>query len=84
MPLARRADGKLGVISNGGGSNVVVNVIQTPGQGGQVNDRIDNGTRIIDVLVEQVESAMSRRLMSGRSSFGTALENTYGAKRGGF
>jgi phage-related minor tail protein len=54
MPLARDGSGRLGV--RGSGANVVVNVIESPGKGGQVNQRQDDsGANIIDVMVEQIE-----------------------------
>jgi phage-related minor tail protein len=77
MPLKRGPDGTLGV--RGGGGNVQVNIInQASGTQAQTQERSDgNGNKIIDVLISQVEGAMTRNLMSG-AGMAPAMERRYG------
>ncbi|MDT3708175.1 MAG: hypothetical protein ROZ09_15240 [Thiobacillus sp.] len=77
FPLKRGADGKLGVQASGGGG-VQVNVINNAG-GTQATatEREENGVRIVDVMVEQVEGAMSRRLGRGEG-LAPVMERRYG------
>lgn len=79
MPLKRGADGKLGVA--GGGSNVVVNVIESPGKGGQQERRNEGGVQIIDVFVERIKSAIAADIAHGRGSVPAVLESSYGLNR---
>ena len=84
MPLTRGKGGKLGVIANGGsGSNVVVNVIESPGKGGQRQESNVNGVSSITVFVEQIESQMAQRMAAGQGTLGPTMESVYGARRGG-
>jgi lambda family phage tail tape measure protein len=79
MPLSRDSSGRLGV--SGGGSNVVVNVIESPGKGGQQQQRSEGGMKIIDVFVEQIKSAIAGDISRGSGAVPAALAGTYGLNR---
>lgn len=64
-----------------GGSNVTVNVIEAPGQGGRQERRQEGGVNIIDVFVEQVKSNIAGDISSGRGQVPAALAKTYGLNR---
>lgn len=80
LPLKRGANGKLGV--EGGGSMVQVNVINNAsGTEARTSERADNnGNRIIDVMIDQVKSAMAGDVARG-GTFSSAMERTYGLSR---
>ena len=81
LPLKRGPNGKLGV--EGGGSAVQVNVINNAsGTQATATEREDNGVRIVDVMVEQVEGAMSRRLGRGEG-LAPVMERRYGLNPAG-
>ena len=80
LPLKRGANGKLGI--EGGGGGVVVNVINNAsGAQATASERQENGVRIVDVMIEQVESAMSRRLGRGEG-MAPVMERRYGLNPG--
>jgi lambda family phage tail tape measure protein len=89
MPLRRGADGSLGVIASGGGGGaggagaggVVVNIIESPGNGGQQSQRTENGVNIIDVMVEKVSNKIAGDIAQGRGTVTNALSTTYGLNR---
>jgi hypothetical protein len=84
LPLKRGAGGKLGVVAQGGG-NVTINVIESPGNGGQVQRRDEGGQSVITVMVEQVKAALAGDIAGGRGVVTQALQSTYGLSRvGGF
>jgi TP901 family phage tail tape measure protein len=82
LPLTRDASGVLGVRSSGGngGNNVIVNVVESPGNGGQTRERNEGGTRIVDVIVEQIKAAVAHDFMSG-GNIAKSAERTYGLNR---
>ena len=82
MPLERNSQGKLGVSASGlgGGTNVVVNVVESPGNGGKTKERTEGNTRIVDVLVEQIKSAVAQDFMTG-GNIAKSAERTYGLNR---
>lgn len=67
--------------ASGGGSNVVVNVIESPGNGGKTSQRQENGVNILDVFVEKVKSAIATDISDGRGAIPAAMSNTYGLNR---
>lgn len=79
MPLKRGSDGKLGVAASGG--SVVVNVIEAPGQGGQVRQRQDGGQNIVEVLVDRVKSSVAADIVRGTGAVPGALASAYGLNR---
>jgi len=80
MPLKRGPDGSLGVA--GGGSNVTVNVIESPGGGGRQEQRTGpGGERIIDVFVEQVKASIAADITNGRGLIPAAGQKTFGWNR---
>lgn len=79
LPLKRGADGKLGV--TGGGSNVVVNVIEAPGKGGQQQVRQEGNARVLDVFVERIKSSIAGDISAGRGDIPAALAGSYGLNR---
>lgn len=79
MPLSRGADGKLGVKAQGGG--VVVQVIEAPGQGGQVRQRQEGGQNIVEVLVERVKSSVAADIVRGTGAVPGAMASAYGLNR---
>lgn len=82
MPLTRDSSGKLGVhASGGGGSNVVVNIIEAPGKGGQQQQRNEGGTKFIDVFVEQIKSSIAGDIARGSGAVPAAMQGTYGLNR---
>ncbi|MGV0961433.1 MAG: phage tail tape measure C-terminal domain-containing protein [Limnohabitans sp.] len=82
MPLTRMRDGDLGVRVQGGGSTVIVNVIESPGKGGQQAQRTDSqGNQVIDVWVEQIAAQMWGDVARGAGPGPGVLANTYGLNR---
>lgn len=67
--------------AGGGGSNVVVNVIEAPGQGGQRQTRQEGGNTIVDVMVERVKNAMADDIARGTGAVSASMERTYGLNR---
>lgn len=82
MPLTRMRDGDLGVKVHGGGSTVIVNVIEAAGKGGQQHQRTDsNGNQVIDVWVEQITAKVWGDVARGAGPGPGVLANTYGLNR---
>ena len=82
MPLTRMRDGDLGVKVHGGGSTVIVNVIEAAGKGGQQQQRTDsNGNQVIDVWVEQITAKVWGDVARGAGPGPGVLANTYGLNR---
>ena len=82
IPLTRMSGGDLGVKANGLGANVVVNIIESPGNGGKQQSRTDgNGTKFIDVFVEQVKSSVASDISRGSGAIPASLEAAYGLGR---
>ena len=67
----------------GGGSNVVVNVVNNAsGTKATAQERQDsNGQRVIDVMIEQVKASIAADISRGVGTVTSALERTYGANR---
>ncbi len=82
MPLTRMRDGDLGVKVHGGGSTVIVNIIEAAGKGGQQQQRTDsNGNQVIDVWVEQITAKVWGDVARGAGPGPGVLANTYGLNR---
>ncbi|MFN3628440.1 MAG: phage tail tape measure C-terminal domain-containing protein [Hylemonella sp.] len=82
MPLTRMRDGDLGVKVHGGGSTVIVNVIEAAGKGGQQQQRTDsNGNQVIEVWVEQITAKVWGDVARGAGPGPGVLANTYGLNR---
>jgi hypothetical protein len=84
MPLTRTASGDLGVraiADSGGAGNVIVNVIEAPGRGGQQTTRQEGGSTVIDVMVEQIKTAVAGDIMRGSGVIPDALSHSYGLNR---
>lgn len=64
----------------GSATPVTVNVIESPGNGGQTRTRNEGGQSIVDVLVEQVKSRMIGDVRA-RGDFSAALESQFGLNR---
>lgn len=81
MPLRRGSDGSLGVVANGGGSNVTVNVINQSGSN-EVEQRESTdsmGNRTLDIVITtKVKEAFTN------GSMDKIMSTQYGAKRRGF
>lgn len=80
MPLKRGRDGKLGVQA-GGGSGVVINIVEAPGKGGQTEQRQEGGQDILTVFVDRVRSAIAGDISRGDGAVPAALNSTYGLNR---
>lgn len=81
MPLSRMSGGDLGVKVSGGGS-MVVNIIESSGNGGKTDQRQDsNGVNVLDVYVEQIKGSIAGDISTGRGSIPSAMSATYGLNR---
>lgn len=71
------------IIPNGamGGGNVVVNVIESPGRGGEQSRRNEGNLQILDIFVDRVKSAIAGDIADGRGSVPAALQSSYGLNR---
>ena len=83
MPLTRGADGKLGVQSSGssGGNSVVVNIIESPGNGGQQSQSSSNGVDTLTIMVEKIKNAVAGDILKGGNNISAAMSQTYGLNR---
>jgi lambda family phage tail tape measure protein len=79
MPLKRGPDGVLGVRADGGG--MVVNIIESPGNGGRTQQRQENGVNILDVMVEQIKSSIASDINRGSGVVPQAITKSYGLSR---
>lgn len=78
MPSPSGRDG------GGGAAPVTVNVINNAGQVVQARQEerpAAGGGRIVDVMIEQIDAALSERIASGRGMLPDALAGTYGLGR---
>ena len=83
MPLTRGPDGKLGVQSSGsgGGNSVVVNIIESPGNGGQQSKSSSNGVDTLTIMVEKIKNAIAGDIVQGSGAIPSAMSQTYGLNR---
>lgn len=82
MPLIRGTNGKLGVQSSGGGGNsIVVNIIESPGNGGTQNRRSEGGNDVLDVFVDKIKNSIAGDISRGSGSVPSAMASTYGLNR---
>ena len=64
------------------GGGVVVNLIESPGNGGKVERRQDNnGGNVLDVFVEQIKGAIAGDIARGDGAIPAAMGRTYGLNR---
>ena len=64
------------------GGGVTINVIESPGSGGQVSRRTDEGGQsVIDIMVERVKASIAGDISRGAGPVPGALANTYGLNR---
>jgi hypothetical protein len=82
FPLKRMRNGDFGIqAEGGGGATTIVNVIEAPGRGGQTTRRQEGGKTIVEVMVEQISSAIAGNISSGRGPVPAAMQSTYGLNR---
>lgn len=83
MPLTRGSNGKLGVQSSGGGggNSMVVNIVESPGNGGKQSRTTNNGVDTLTVMVEQIKASIAGDINKGSGAVPSALSRTYGLNR---
>lgn len=86
MPLTRNRAGQLGVVATMGqqqpqANSVVVNVIESPGNGGQQSRSSSNGVDVITILVDKVKSSIASDVTRGQGAVPDALSRSYGLNR---
>ena len=70
------------IIPNGaGGSGVVVNIVESPGNGGQQSRTTQNGVDVLTIMVEKVKSAIAGDISRGSGAVPNAMAATYGLNR---
>lgn len=62
-------------------TKVIVNVIEAPGKGGQQQQRNEGGTKVIDVFIEQIKSAIAGDISRGSGAVPAAMAQSYGLNR---
>ena len=65
----------------GGPAKVEVNIIESQGKGGQIEQREDNGTMILDIFFDQLDARMASNINNGRGATTAAISKTYGLNR---
>lgn len=74
-------DGRRIPVAMQGGGNVQVIVNNNTSAQATTRERMDGGTRIIEVMIEQMDSTMASKIVKGGSATASALERTYGLNR---
>ena len=65
----------------GGASDIVVNIIESPGNGGQTARRSTGGIDYLDVFVEKVKNSLAGDITRGAGVVPNAMASTYGLNR---
>lgn len=65
----------------GAGGGVVVNVVESPGRGGETRTSTDNGQQVIEIMVERIRGEVSRDIAQGGGIVSGAIESVYGLNR---
>lgn len=83
FPLTRNRAGDLAVHAvGGGGATVIVNLIESPGNGGKTEQRQENnGTSVLDIYVEKIKDSIAGDINRGRGAIPSAMSSTYGLNR---
>lgn len=81
IPLPDGRSVPVTMTGGGGGTDVVVNVINQPGQTARVQETNSGGVRTLDVIIEQVQSAIAGDISKGRGAVNTALTTQFGLNR---
>jgi tape measure domain-containing protein len=68
-------------VAGGGGGNMVVNIIEAPGKGGQTSSRQEGGTNIMDIMVEKVSNKIAGDITRGSGAVNGAITSTFGLNR---
>lgn len=63
------------------GGGVVVNVIESPGNGGKVEQRQEGGQNVLDIWVDKIRGAIAGDIVRGDGAVPAALNATYGLNR---
>ena len=72
--------GQMAALGSSGG--ITVNLIESPGNGGQVQQsRDNNGQSVLTILVEQIKGAVANDIARGSGAIPNALASTYGLNR---
>ncbi|OIQ63654.1 hypothetical protein GALL_548060 [mine drainage metagenome] len=64
-----------------GGNSVVVNIVESPGQGGTQTSRSEAGTDYLTIFVEKVKNSIAGDIARGSGSVPGAMATTYGLNR---
>lgn len=64
-----------------GGSTTIVNVIESPGNGGRQERRTENGVDIVDIFVSKVKDSVASEIRRGQGVVPDAMSATYGLNR---
>lgn len=65
----------------GGGGNMVVNIVEAPGQGGQQSRTTSNGVDTLTIMVEKIKSSIAGDIKNGSGAIPAAMSSTYGMNR---
>lgn len=66
---------------SGGGSNVVVNVINSTGAQTRTSERNEGGRRVVDVFIEQIKGSIAGDIQSGNGAVPAAMSHAFGLNR---
>ncbi len=74
MPLGRDSSGTLGVRALGGTPNITVNIHESPGKGGQVEQSMgQGGSFTLDIFFDQIDTRLAANLADGRGATARVL-----------
>ena len=65
----------------GGGNRMVVNIVESPGQGGQQSRATSNGVDTLTIMVEKIKSSIAGDIKNGSGAIPAAMSSTYGMNR---
>lgn len=69
------------IVPKGGSGGVVVNIVESPGQGGTQSMSNDGGVDVLTVFVEKVKSSVAMDISRGSGDIPSAFARTYGLNR---
>jgi hypothetical protein len=59
----------------------VVNIVESPGNGGQQSRKNENGVDVLTIMVEKIKTSIASDITRGSGSVPNAMSQTYGLNR---